>query len=256
MLLAIDVGNTNIYFGLFDGDELVYHFRCASVVGRTADELAVFVLQMISLRGMDFRSISAVVTASVVPPLTDTVIGFARRYCDDEPVVVGPGTRTGMPVLCDNPREVGADRIINALAAFETVKAGVIVVDFGTATTFDCVSNKGEYLGGAICPGIQISAEALYMRAARLTRVELAVPPRVVGRNTTQSMQSGIVFGYASLVDGMVSKIRLELGFPCAVWATGGLAALMEKLTSTIEHVDDQLTLRGLRIVHERNCSS
>lgn len=254
MLLAIDIGNTNICFGLFEGTKLVSQFRCATTLERTADEYTVFLLQVLAIRQIDPRGINAVVMASVVPPLTDTFVAFVRRACAREPLVVGPGTRTGMPILYDNPKDVGADRIVNAIAAYEVVKSGLIVVDFGTATTFDCVSAKGEYLGGAISPGINISTEALFARAARLTRVEITVPPKVVGRNTPQSMQSGISFGYASLVDGMVARIRNELGFACAVWATGGLAPLMAKLATSIEHVDEHLTLHGLRIVHERNC--
>lgn len=256
MLLAIDVGNTNISFGLFDGANLVYHFRSASSRDRTADEYTVFVRQVLALRSIEHRSVNAAIIASVVPTLTDTMVALVRRAFAREPIVVGPGTRTGMPILYDNPRDVGADRIVNAVAAYEVVRGGLVVVDFGTATTFDCVSPKGEYLGGAIVPGIQISAEALFSRAAKLARVEFAVPPRVVGRNTPHSMQSGITFGYASLVDGMIDRIREELGFPCAVWATGGLASSIAKLATTIERVDDNLTLEGMRIVYERNRSA
>jgi type III pantothenate kinase len=256
MLLAIDVGNTNISFGLFDDTNLVYHFRSASSRTKTADEYTVFVRQVLALRSIDHHAINAAIIASVVPTLNDTMVALVRRAFAREPIVVGPGTRTGMPILYDNPRDVGADRIVNAVAAYEVVRAGLVIVDFGTATTFDCVSPKGEYLGGAIVPGIQISAEALFSRAAKLSRVEFAVPPRVVGRNTPNSMQSGIAFGYASLVDGMIGRIREELDFPCAVWATGGLAPLIAKLATTIERVDDNLTLEGMRIVYERNRSS
>jgi pantothenate kinase type III len=169
--------------------------------------------------------------------------------------VVGPGVKSGMNILYENPREVGADRIVNAVAAFERARGGVIVVDFGTATTFDCVTPKGEYLGGVICPGVQISAEALFSRAARLSRVELAVPPKVVGRNPVHSMQSGIVFGYAGLVDGLCARLKAELGYPCRVVATGGLARLIAPESSAIEAVDDDLTLTGLRLLFERNAS-
>lgn len=253
MLLTIDVGNTNISFGLFDGTELAYHFRSASSRARTTDEYAVFVRQALALRSIDHKAINAAIIASVVPTLTDTMVSLVRTAFAREPIVVGPGTRTGMPILYDNPREVGADRIVNAVAAYEAVRGGLVIVDFGTATTFDCVSPKGEYLGGVIVPGIQISAEALFARAAKLARVEIAVPPRVVGRNTAHAMQSGISFGYASLVDGMIDKIRDELGYPIAVWATGGLAPLITKLAKSIERVDDNLTLEGMRIVYERN---
>lgn len=256
MLLAIDVGNTNISFGVFDGPNLVFHFRSASSKTRTADEYTVFVRQVLGFRAIDHRGINSAIIASVVPPLTDTMVALVRRAFAREPIVVGPGTRTGMPILYDNPRDVGADRIVNAVAAYEVSKGAVIVVDFGTATTFDCVSPKGEYLGGAIVPGIQISAEALFSRAAKLSRVEIAVPPRVVGRNPAHSMQSGIVFGYASLVDGMVDKIRAELDVPCAVIATGGLAPVIAKSAKSLERVDDNLTLEGLRLVYERNRSS
>jgi type III pantothenate kinase len=256
MLLVIDVGNTNISFGIFDGTHLVQHFRCESARSRAADEYVVFVRQLLALREIDYRSISSGIIASVVPTLTDTMVELVRRGFAREPMVVGPGIRTGMPILYENPKEVGADRIVNAVAAFEKFKAALIVVDFGTATTFDCVSAKGEYLGGVIAPGIQISADALFLRAAKLARVEIAVPPKVVGRNPAHSMQSGIVYGYASMVDGMVSRIKQELGCPCKVIATGGLARLISKLTTTIEGIDDDLTLEGLRIIHERNLAS
>lgn len=256
MLLAIDVGNTNVTYGLFDGSRLVSHFRSASSRTRTADEYAVFVRDVLSLRGIDYKSIRAAIVASVVPSLTDTMVELVRHAFAREPIVVGPGIRTGMPILYDNPREVGADRIVNAVAAFEQVHGPVIVVDFGTATTFDCVSPKGEYLGGAIVPGIQISAEALFSRAAKLSRIEIAVPPRVVGRNPAHSMQSGILFGYASMVDGMVGRINDELGYRSAVIGTGGLAAMIAKLAASIERVDDALTLEGMRIVYERNVAA
>lgn len=255
MLLAIDVGNTNVTYGLFDGTKLVSHFRSASSRTRTADEYAVFVRDVLSLRSIDYKAIRAAIVASVVPPLNDTMVELVRGAFAREPLVVGPGVKTGMPILYDNPREVGADRIVNAVAAYEQVRGPVVVVDFGTATTFDCVTPKGEYLGGAIVPGIQISTEALFSRAAKLSRIEIAVPPRVVGRNPAHSMQSGILFGYASLVDGMVGRINEELGYPSAIIATGGLAPMIAKLTKTIERVDDTLTLEGMRIVYERNLS-
>jgi type III pantothenate kinase len=262
MLLAIDVGNTNISFGVLEGEVLMHHLRCESSRARTADEYAVLVRQMLDLRGVEPRRITSAIIASVVPPLTDTMVGLAQRAFTLDPLVVEPGIKTGMAILYENPREVGADRIVNAVAAYEWVKnegapeasaGGVIVVDFGTATTFDCVTPKGEYLGGVIAPGIQISAEALFSRAARLSRVEIALPPKVVGRNPVHSMQSGIVYGYAGLVDGLVGRLKRELGYPCKVIATGGLARLIAPLTETVESVDDNLTLTGLRLIYERN---
>jgi len=253
MLLVIDVGNTNISFGVFDGPQLLHHVRCESARSRTSDEYAVLVRQMLALRGVDLARIDDAILASVVPTLTDTMVELVRRAFGREPLVVGPGIKTGMAILYENPREVGADRIVNAVAAYEWAKGGVIVVDFGTATTFDCVTPKGEYLGGVIAPGIQISAEALFSRAARLHRVEIALPPRVVGRNPIHSMQSGIVYGYAGLVDGLVGRLRRELAYPCRVVATGGLSRLIAPQTEYIENVDDDLTLTGLRLIFERN---
>jgi type III pantothenate kinase len=253
MLLVIDVGNTNISFGVFDGPTLLHHLRCESARARTADEYAVLVVQMLALRGVEARGIDSAIVASVVPSLTDIMADLTRRAFHCEAVIVGPGVRTGMAILYENPREVGADRIVNAVAAYEWAKAAVIVVDFGTATTFDCVTPKGEYLGGVIAPGVQISAEALFSRAARLHRVELALPPKVVGRNPVHSMQSGIVYGYAGLVDGLCGRLQRELGHACRILATGGLARLIAPQTESIEEVDDNLTLTGLRIIFERN---
>jgi type III pantothenate kinase len=253
MLLAVDVGNTNIVYGLFSGEKLVHQFRVESGRGRTADEYAVVLWQLLAMNRVEAKEIDAAIIASVVPALTDPMVALVRSAFGREALVVGPGIRTGMAILYENPREVGADRIVNAVAAYERTKSGVIVVDFGTATTFDCVTPKGEYLGGVIAPGIQISADALFSRAAKLPRVEIAKPPRVVGRNTLHSMQSGIVYGYVGLVDGLVERIQAELGYPCAVLATGGLATLIAPLTRTINEVDSDLTLVGLRILYERN---
>ena len=253
MLLAIDVGNTNIVYGLFEQQALVHQFRVETSRNRTADEYSVIIRQLLSMRGVEPAQVQAAIIASVVPALTDPMRDLVRRAFDLDAVVVGPGIKTGMAILYDNPREVGADRIVNAVAAYERYRTGLIVVDFGTATTFDCVNPKGEYMGGVIAPGIQISADALFTHAAKLPRVEIQRPPRVVGRNTQHSMQSGIVFGYVGLVDGLVDRLAAEMAFlECAVVATGGLARLIAPLSRTVKDVDDDLTLTGLRILHER----
>ena len=253
MLLVVDVGNTNMVLGLYDGERLVHDFRIETAKGRTSDEYHVLLLNLLQLAGVERSDVRASILASVVPPLNDTVIDAVDRAFDHDIMIVGPGIKTGMPVLYENPREVGADRIVNAVAAYEHVKRAAIVVDFGTATTFDCISQKGEYLGGAIAPGMEISANALFARAAKLPRSEIARPPRAIGRNTVHSMQAGIVFGYVGLVDGLVRRLKEEMKSDAAVIATGGLASLIEPESETIDLVDEYLTLEGLRLIYQRN---
>jgi type III pantothenate kinase len=253
VLLAVDVGNTNIVYGLFEGERLAHQFRVESARGRTADEYAVQLRALLDMHGIAPSFVQAAIVACVVPSLTDPMVQLVQRAFSRDALVVGPGIRTGMAILIENPREVGADRIADAVAGYDRAKGGVIVVDFGTSTNFDVVTPKGEYLGGVLAPGLQISADALFARAAKLPRVEIARPPKVVGKNTVHAMQSGIVYGYVGLVDGIVERLLAELGFPCAVIATGGLAPLIAPLSKTIGEVDDHLTLTGLRILYERN---
>jgi type III pantothenate kinase len=253
VLLAIEVGNTETTVGVFDGDELARHWRIATVPERTADELALLLSGFLDHEDLGFEAISGVAISSVVPRLTQSLRDMAQRYLNTEPVVVGPGVRTGVPILTDNPREVGADRVVNAAAAFAAYGGPAIVVDFGTATTFDAVSERGELLGVAIAPGIQISVNALAEHTAQLSRVELVRPRSVIGRNTIESLQSGIVFGTAGEVDGIVRRMTDELGGQATVIATGGLAPIMLDVCETLEHHDPWLTLHGLRMIHDLN---
>jgi type III pantothenate kinase len=257
VLLAVDVGNTNVLVGLFDDADgaakLSQHWRIATRREQTSDELGILVRALFDQGGRATREVTDVILSTVVPPLLPIWERACAKLFGQPPLVVGPGIKTGMPIRYENPREVGADRIVNAVAAVELVGAPVIAVDFGTATTFDCVSDRGEYLGGAIFPGIHVAMEALFDRASMLHRVEIARPRSVIGRTTTQSLQSGLLFGYAGMVDAMVERIRAELGAAARVIATGGLAQLIASETASIERVEPFLTLEGLRLLFHKN---
>jgi type III pantothenate kinase len=253
MLLTIDVGNTNTVLGVFEGTELLVHWRLTTRREQTADEYGILVRNLFASSGLAPEKIEAVALASVVPPLTPVLVALARQYLGQDPLVIGPGVKTGMPILYEPPGDVGADRIVNGVAAFAAHGGPVIVVDFGTATTFDVVTRKGEYIGGVICPGIGISADALFQRAARLPRVDVRHPGKVVGRTTVGSMQAGLYFGYAAMCEGLLARIKAELGESPRVVATGGLAETLAAEIPSIEAVDPILTLTGLRLIWERN---
>lgn len=252
MLLCIDIGNTNIKLGLFDGDRLGAHWRIATERSRLADEYAMLLLNLLQTGGFELSNVTGCVIASVVPALSQEFAGMTRRYLHVEPLVIGPDTPTGLPVHTDFPAEVGPDLIVNAVAARHLYGAPVIVIGFGTATTFSLVSAEGSFEGVAIAPGVGVGAEALFRFAARLPQVELVRPPRATGKNTIHSMQSGLIFGFAGLVEGLVRRLRAEWGQQARVIATGGLAELIAAETGVIEVVEPDLTLIGLRLLYER----
>lgn len=253
MLFVIDVGNTNIVLGLFEGTKLTHNWRVATKKTTTDDEYGIQFKQLFADKNLTGVHIEGTILACVVPTVQDTLVRACRKYLGQEALIVGPGIKTGMPILYDNPKEVGADRIVNSVAAYTRYRQGLIVVDFGTATTFDCVSPKGEYMGGVICPGIGISAEALFLMASKLPRIEFSAPKSAIGKTTVDSMRSGLVFGYSAMVDGMVERIRREMDYTPKVIATGGQSEIIAAHSRAIEEVDLTLTLDGLRLLYELN---
>ena len=253
MLLAIDIGNTNITFGIFEGEELRTTWRIASSVNQMADEYAAVLLNLMGHEGLNASDINEVALCSVVPPLTTTFVELSQRYFNTTPLVVGAGVKTKVRIRMDNPREVGADRIADAVAAHHLYSGPLVIIDLGTATTFGIVSKEGDYIGGIIATGIATAAEALFTRTAQLPRVELTSPKHVIGSNTVTAMQSGIVYGYASLVEGMLERIEKELGEKATVIATGGYAQLIANEAAVIDEVNPDLTLIGLRLIYQMN---
>jgi type III pantothenate kinase len=252
VLLAVDVGNTQTHLGAFEDERLAEHWRFQTRAGATGDELAERIAGMLALSGMSFEDLDSVCVSSVVPPLGTQYEQLTERYLSAECLTIGPGVKTGMAIRIDNPLEVGADRLVNSVAAYERFGSACIVVDFGTGINIDAVSEEGEYLGGAIAPGLEISLSALVERAARITRIDLAEPETAIGRSSRAAIQSGVVFGFAGLIDGLVRRIEEEMG-EVRLLATGGLAAAIVPFTETIDEVDEMLTLKGLRLIHERN---
>lgn len=253
MLLAIDIGNTNVVLGVFDKERLVENWRVGTNTQITPDEYAMIFKDLFGFAGIEFKQITGAILSSVVPPLLPVMIEMSKKYFRLDPTVVTYELKTGIKIRSDNPKEVGADRIVNAAAAYKLYGGPIIIVDFGTATTFCAVTKEGEYLGGAIAPGVKISAEALFQRASKLPRVELAKPAKVIGTDTISAMQAGIIYGYAGLVDGIVERMKRELSKNAKVVATGGLAELVSPETKTIQEINPHLTLEGLRLLYEIN---
>jgi len=253
MLLAVDIGNTNIALGVFEGETLRATWNVATDIDKTADEYAVLLLNLLPMEGLNLSDIDHVSIACVVPPLLTIFEELSQRYFNISPLIVGPGVKTGVRICTDNPREVGADRVANAAAAHHLYSGPMILIDFGTATTLDVLSEEGDYLGGAIAPGILIAAEALFERASKLPRVELVPPEHAIGKNTVTTMQSGIIFGYVGLIESLVNRMNHELGQDAYVVATGGLAAIIARQTKVVNTVNMHLTLIGLRLIHELN---
>jgi type III pantothenate kinase len=254
MLFCIDIGNTNVVLGVTDKERILHHWRIRTEKEVTPDELGILVGNLFQSVGLSFNDIKDTIVSCVVPPLLNTIEEFSRRYFNIKPMIVGPGLKTGMPIHYDNPKEVGADRIVNAVGAYEKYRSALVVVDFGTATTFDYIGPGGAYIGGAIAPGVLISCEALFQKASKLPRVEIFVRPKsVIARDTISSMNVGIIYGYAGLVDGIVNRIRKESGEELTVVATGGLATLICDVSTTIDHVEEFLTLQGLMVIFKKN---
>src|SRR3954453_2860273 len=253
MLLAVDVGNTQTHFGTFEGGSLVEHWRFATVRSSTADELGAALRNLLELRGVGLADLTSSIVSSTVPQLAPEWEAMVQRYLGHEALIVGPGIKTGMALRYDNPREIGADRLVNAVAAYDRVKGACIVVDFGTALTYDPVSAEGEYLGGIIAPGVEISREALTERAAKLPKIDLGPPRTLIGKSTVDAIRSGVIYGFAGQVDAIVGRLREELGPDTATIATGGHSTIIAPFATSIDEVDDLLTLTGLRLLHERN---
>lgn len=253
MLLVMDVGNTDTVLGVYDGDELVHDWRIRTNATHTVDEYGIIIYNLYNASRISSRAVKDIIISCVVPPMLNILVPLCQKYFNIKPMIVGPGIKTGMPIYYDNPKEVGADRIVNAVACFSKYKRDLIVVDFGTATTFDYISRLGEYLGGCIAPGIMISTEALFERTAKLPRVELTTPKSIIAKDTVSSMQAGIMYGYAGLVDGIVGRMKKEADSNPLVVATGGLATIIASQTTTIDVVEKMLTLEGLRIIYNIN---